>query len=189
MTDVLDFWLEKGVDGFRVDAVPFIGEAVHLRNEPVNVEKFPDYKNMENYIDNVFCVSENSEESDLYHDYTLFQGLMHDVLEEFRGKLLEFSTEPGVDKVMITEAVGITAEESVRFYGTGQALESSFPFNFRLLEYSLKASETDSWDGTEVANEINSWLGAANGLPTYTVVFVKCRFWCTNQFLGQNWAI
>lgn len=32
--DIIRFWLEKGVDGFRMDAVKHILEAAHLRDEP-----------------------------------------------------------------------------------------------------------------------------------------------------------
>lgn len=32
--DIIHFWLEKGVDGFRMDAVKHILEAEHLRDEP-----------------------------------------------------------------------------------------------------------------------------------------------------------
>lgn len=32
--DILHFWLGKGVDGFRMDAVKHLLEATHLRDEP-----------------------------------------------------------------------------------------------------------------------------------------------------------
>lgn len=32
--DLIHFWLGKGVDGFRMDAVKHIFEAEHLRDEP-----------------------------------------------------------------------------------------------------------------------------------------------------------
>lgn len=32
--DLIHFWLEKGVDGFRMDAVKHVLEADHLRDEP-----------------------------------------------------------------------------------------------------------------------------------------------------------
>ncbi len=33
---VLKFWLDLGVDGFRVDAAPHLFEANHIRDEPPN---------------------------------------------------------------------------------------------------------------------------------------------------------
>lgn len=34
MQEVIRFWLDKGVDGFRMDAIKHMLEATHLRNEP-----------------------------------------------------------------------------------------------------------------------------------------------------------
>ena len=40
--DIIHFWLGKGVDGFRMDAVKHLLEAAHLRDEPqVDQEKPP----------------------------------------------------------------------------------------------------------------------------------------------------
>src|SRR6478735_4903978 len=40
MLDVLRFWLDRGVDGFRVDAIHHLIEAEHLRDNPLN----PDWR-------------------------------------------------------------------------------------------------------------------------------------------------
>lgn len=37
MKDVILFWLKKGVDGFRIDAVPFLFEHPDLPDEPVHL--------------------------------------------------------------------------------------------------------------------------------------------------------
>lgn len=34
LKDIIRFWLEKGVDGFRVGSVKYLLEAAHLRDEP-----------------------------------------------------------------------------------------------------------------------------------------------------------
>lgn len=34
LKDIIRFWLEKGVDGFRIGSVKYILEAAHLRDEP-----------------------------------------------------------------------------------------------------------------------------------------------------------
>ena len=36
MIHILNFWIDKGVDGFRMDAVPFLFEDPSLRDEPVS---------------------------------------------------------------------------------------------------------------------------------------------------------
>lgn len=34
LKDIIRFWLEKGVDGFRIGSVKYVLEAAHLRDEP-----------------------------------------------------------------------------------------------------------------------------------------------------------
>lgn len=34
LQDIIRFWLEKGVDGFRIGSVKYMLEAAHLRDEP-----------------------------------------------------------------------------------------------------------------------------------------------------------
>jgi alpha-glucosidase len=41
MQDVVRFWLDRGVDGFRLDAVPMIGKDPDLRDDPPATEPFP----------------------------------------------------------------------------------------------------------------------------------------------------
>ena len=41
MLDVLRFWLDRGVDGFRVDAIQFVGKDERLRDEPPNPDFDP----------------------------------------------------------------------------------------------------------------------------------------------------
>lgn len=36
LQNVLRFWLDRGVDGFRVDAVPYLFEDPQLRDEPLS---------------------------------------------------------------------------------------------------------------------------------------------------------
>lgn len=36
MKDVLTFWMDKGADGFRIDAVNFLFEDPAFRNEPLS---------------------------------------------------------------------------------------------------------------------------------------------------------
>jgi len=132
LIDILDFWLQKGVDGFRVDAVQYTHEAQHFRDEYPREEiaaLLPPENN------GVYCSSQESDKNDLYHDFTRVQPGMHDCLEALRGKLLEYSEEPGVDKVMVTEAYEFDSKQVARYYGTRTSKESSFPFNFWMLDF------------------------------------------------------
>ncbi|XP_074061070.1 amino acid transporter heavy chain SLC3A1-like [Macrotis lagotis] len=136
--EIMQFWLGKGVDGFSFDAVKFLLEATHLRNEPqVNQNQNPD------------TVTDYSE---LYHDYTTTQVGMHDILRSFRQTMDQYSREPGRYRFMGTEArnqEGI--EETMMYYGKSFVQEADFPFNFHLTEMSILS-------GINVFNVISSWM-------------------------------
>ncbi|KAM9062458.1 neutral and basic amino acid transport protein rBAT [Sarcophilus harrisii] len=134
--EIIRFWLGKGVDGFSFDAVKFLLEATHLRNEP-QVDK------------NQILVTNYSE---LYHDYTTTQIGMHDILRSFRQTMDQFSREPGRYRFMGTEVrnqedIG----ETMTYYGEPFVQEANFPFNFYLTEVNVLS-------GTKVFEVVESWM-------------------------------
>lgn len=163
LLDILEFWLDKGVDGFRIDAVPYTHEAQHFRDEYPNFDRIA----KDNYHlsdTGVYCSDQDSDRLDIYHDFTQYQNGMHDLLENMRNVALKYSKEPGVDIVMITEAYDQVkqAKEASRFYGTEQALEASFPFNFWLVQYLQENDfESQGWDAKVIDQQVISrWLAA-----------------------------
>jgi len=86
LNDILEFWMEKGIDGFRVDAIAYGLENEDWRDEP---KKDP--------------VKEGFW-GNLHHDYTYEFSTFHDIIMGFRQIMDKYSTEPGVDRMMITEA-------------------------------------------------------------------------------------
>ncbi|XP_051831156.1 neutral and basic amino acid transport protein rBAT [Antechinus flavipes] len=134
--EIIRFWLGKGVDGFSFDAVKFLLEATHLRNEP-QVDK------------NQILVTNYSE---LYHDYTTTQIGMHDILRSFRQTMDQFSREPGRYRFMGTEARNQEdIEETMMYYGEPFVQEADFPFNFYLTEMNVLS-------GTKVFEVVESWM-------------------------------
>ena len=177
LIDVLDFWLEKGVDGFRMDAVQYSYEAQHFRDEYATDPSISKY-----------CVTEDSDTNDLHHDFTKEQPGMHDMLQAFRDKCKEYSQEPGVDIVMITEAYQFDPQKISRYYGTNSEEESSFPFNFFMIAYGAETefnsdpnqnSGKSGWSAEFFAhNIIDTWLAA----PQQTNSNYKAREW-------PNWVV
>ncbi|XP_034537760.1 neutral and basic amino acid transport protein rBAT [Notolabrus celidotus] len=125
--DIIHFWLEKGVDGFRMDAVKHILEAAHLRDEPqVDPNRPPELV---------------TTEWDLFHDYTTTQLGLHDMLREWRAEMDTYSREPGRYRFMVSESYDYhEVDKTMMYYGTPQVKESDFPFNFYLLDLPQNTS-------------------------------------------------
>ncbi|TFK01648.1 coiled-coil domain-containing protein 102A [Platysternon megacephalum] len=136
--DIIKFWLGKGIDGFSINAVKFLLEATHLRNEPqVNKSQNPE------------SISAYSE---LYHDYTTTQVGMHDIVRSFRHTLDKFSIEPGRYRFMGTEANNQeNIEATMMYYGTSFIQESDFPFNFYLINM-------ENLSGNSIFETVSLWM-------------------------------
>jgi oligo-1,6-glucosidase len=80
--DLMKFWLEKGVDGFRMDVIPFISK------DP----SFPDY----------------SEEYESHPEHVYASGpKLHDYLQEMNREILS-----KYDVMTVGEALGVTLEQT-----------------------------------------------------------------------------
>jgi alpha-glucosidase len=110
MLDVLRFWLRRGVDGFRVDAIHHLFEDAGLRDNPPNPDWHP---RLGPYYEQL-------------HTYTVDQPEVHEAIAEMRRVLDEHG-----DAVMVTEAY-LPVERIVRYYGGGAG--AHLPFNFQLIE-------------------------------------------------------
>lgn len=111
MYDVMRFWLRRGVDGFRVDAVTNLVEDELLRDDPPN----PNYRQgmpPDACIRRVF-----TKDRPETHQYA---GEMRDVLDEF------------ADRALIGE-VHLPLARAMDYYG-GKKPYFHLPFNFQLLE-------------------------------------------------------
>ncbi|KOB65652.1 Alpha amylase, partial [Operophtera brumata] len=132
MKDVLSFWLEKGVSGFRVDAINMMYEVDAdnygglYPNEPLSGDATAtpdDY----DYLDHIY--TRNLEET-------------YDVVFSWRDLLEEFTQRDGESKVMMTEAYA-DLPLMIKYYGNAQN-DGSVPFNFLFLEQlSSRATARD----------------------------------------------
>ncbi|KAM4804828.1 amino acid transporter heavy chain SLC3A1 [Urocitellus parryii] len=135
--EIIQFWLAKGVDGFSFDAVKFLLEAKHLRDEiQVNKSQSPD------------TVTHYSE---LYHDFTTTQVGMHDLVRSFRQTMDQYSREPGRYRFMGAEAQAESIDRTMMYYGLPFTQEADFPFNYYL-------TTLDDLSGNIVHDVITSWM-------------------------------
>jgi len=111
MFDVLRFWLDRGVDGFRVDVIYHIVKDEHFRDNPPN----PDYQPGENP----------------YHEflstYTADRPEVHDIIAGMREVLDAYR-----DRVLIGE-IYLPLERLVAYYGAS-GRGTHLPFNFQLIQ-------------------------------------------------------
>lgn len=103
MKDVMRFWLDKGVDGFRVDAVPHLCEDLRFLDEPLTGNPNP----------NDYGYTEKIYTKDQQHTYDIVRG-WREVLNEYPEQ-----------KVMMIEAY-TNSTMTMKYYEYG----ASFPFNF-----------------------------------------------------------
>lgn len=80
MQNVLKYWLDIGVDGFRVDALPFMAEDSSFKDEPL---VSPD------------TVDDNYTYTLLDHIYSRDQSATYKIVEEFRTVLDEYTKRDG----------------------------------------------------------------------------------------------
>jgi alpha-glucosidase len=118
MFTMVRFWLDKGVDGFRLDAVDALFEDEMLTDDEErssNLERHDDIKDI----------------VDIAKIYMLFKHQInspetHDILKELRKVVDEYP-----ERVLIGE-VYLSPAEAVKYYGSGEELH--LVFNFNLLE-------------------------------------------------------
>ncbi|MGZ3647220.1 MAG: alpha-amylase family glycosyl hydrolase [Ktedonobacteraceae bacterium] len=110
MYDVLRFWLDRGVDGFRVDALEVLLKDEQFRDNPVN----PLWKQGDPF------------NTRLLEHYVVDQPGMHDIMQEMRAV-----TESYSQRVLIGELY-LPLESLMPYYGE-QLDEIHLPFNFQFV--------------------------------------------------------
>jgi alpha-glucosidase len=118
MFEVLRFWLDRGVDGFRVDVLWLLIKDAAFRDNPPN----PAYKPAQPQIDQYISL------------YNADQPEIHPLVAQMRAVLDEYS-----DRVLIGE-IYLPFDRLVTYYGP-RLNGAQLPFNFALIKTTWKASE------------------------------------------------
>jgi alpha-glucosidase len=109
--DVMRFWLDKGIDGFRVDVIWLMSKDEQLRDEPAN----PDWDGA-------------NPHASLQHIYTANLPEVHMIIRRMRAAIDEYG--PG-ERVLIGEMY-LDIDQVVKYYGAAMD-ECHLPFNFQLI--------------------------------------------------------
>lgn len=153
----MTFWLDIGIDGFRIDAVGNLFEDSEFRDEPLS---------------GVEGATEEDFEY-LNHIYTKHQPETLDMVHQFRKLVDEYTEEHGGDARVIMTEVYADIEDTLKYYGTedGSELRAHFTFNFQLIT-KLDSDST----AKDVVNAVNEWLDYMPLIYTPNWVVSTMRF-------------
>ncbi|MEV5966586.1 alpha-amylase family glycosyl hydrolase [Kribbella sp. NPDC051952] len=117
MFDVLRFWLERGVDGFRIDVAHMLMKDPDLRDNPPASNAGPNQYDLQ-----------HPDFTTQLHVNDRMHPDVHDVLRQIRAVLDEYG-----DRVSIAEIEALPWDRWAEFFGTtGDGIH--LPFAFRLIE-------------------------------------------------------
>ena len=127
MMAVLRFWLDRGVDGFRIDVLWHIIKAEALPDNPINADWTPD----------------RTQRDRLIQLYSTDQPEAHAISAEFRALADSYG-----DRVLIGE-ICLPNDRLARWYGTPDRPQVHLPFNFQLIE--------NAWDAASLRRTIAAY--------------------------------
>jgi alpha-glucosidase len=137
MDGVLDFWMKRGVAGFRIDAVSRLYEDPDLRDDP--------------YLPGRNAYGDRN----IQHKYTDDLPEVHDVLREVRRVVNKYPGNP----VLVTEADEPNVNALTKMYGNGD--EVQLPMDFQIADVNKLSAPRFR----ELFNEIEN--NSAHGQPEY----------------------
>ncbi|XP_055540589.1 alpha-glucosidase-like [Wyeomyia smithii] len=152
MTKMLFFWLDHGVDGFRLDAINHLFEDEELRDEPLSGECDP----------KKYCY--------LNHIYTKDVENVYGVVYDWRDQLDQYSSENDRTVILMTEAYS-SIEGTMLYYESANRTRrgAHMPFNFQLI-YDFKSDQNavglkrsiDWWLDNMPARHTPSWVAGSH---------------------------
>ena len=134
---VLDFWMKRGVAGFRIDAVSRLFEDPNLHDDP--------------YLPGRNAYGDRN----IQHKYTDDLPQVHDVLKEVRRVVDKYPGNP----VLVTEADEPNIEALTKMYGNGD--EVQLPMDFQIAD----VNELSAPRFRSLFNQIEN--NSAHGQPEY----------------------
>ncbi|XP_053670977.1 probable maltase [Anopheles nili] len=142
MKNVMRFWLDKGIAGFRIDALPYLYESAEVDGR---------YRDE---LESGMVQDDPNNPAFLVHTETKDQPETYDMVHQWRAVVDEYTARDNFTRIILTEAY-TALENTTRFYGTAAAPGAQIPFNFQLITL-LTANST----GRDFAAAVQSWLGA-----------------------------
>jgi oligo-1,6-glucosidase/alpha-glucosidase len=141
MLDVLRFWFDRGVDGFRIDVLWHIVKADGLPDNPPNPAWHAGI----------------TERDKLIQQHSTDQPEAHDIAAEFRALADDYGARVLVGEIFLPN------DRLARWYGAPERPEVHLPFNFALIE--------TAWDAPTLARVIDDYerLIPTHGWPNWVI--------------------
>ena len=142
MHEAMRFWLDRGVDGFRLDVLWHVGKAADFRDNPTN----PAWRPGMNARDRVL------------QRYSTDQPLAHEVAAGMRALADAYP-----DARLLIGEIYLPLDRLMAYYGTPARPETQLPFNFELIEAP--------WDADHIRRFIAAYEAALppHGLPSWVI--------------------
>ncbi|TVV74903.1 alpha-amylase family glycosyl hydrolase [Sphingomonas solaris] len=122
MMDVLRFWFDRGVDGFRIDVLWHMVKVADFRDNPEN----PDYRHGMGEMHRVL------------QTHSTDQPEVHAIAADMRRIADATGHESGRDRLLIGE-IYLPVPKLMDYYGTAAAPGVHLPFNFQLIDAPWRA--------------------------------------------------
>jgi alpha-glucosidase len=121
MYDVMRFWLDRGVDGFRIDVLWHMVKAADFLDNPPNPSYQPAMSDMLRVL----------------QLHSTDQPEVHEIAAEMRAIADDYGAKGRGERVLIGE-IYLPLDRLLRYYGRDRA-EVHLPFNFQLIDASWEA--------------------------------------------------
>jgi len=141
MMDVLRFWLDRGVDGFRVDVIWHLVKDVEFRDNPPNPRYGPERGPYEEYL----------------ATYTTDRPEVHEIIAMMRRVVDSYGER------MLVGEIYLPIERLMVYYGARGGEGLHLPFNFQLIELP--------WDARAIAEAVKEYEASlpAHGWPNWVL--------------------
>lgn len=142
MLNNMRFWLDKGIDGFRIDVIGLMIKDEQMRDEPPN----PDWDGVDPF-------------AGLQHIFTANQPDVHSIIRAMRKVTDAYSTQ-GRERMIVGELLLPNADLAT-YYGAALD-ECHLPFNFQLMHIPWQARvirrAVDAYDAILPAGAWPNWV-------------------------------
>ncbi|XP_036334559.1 maltase A3-like [Rhagoletis pomonella] len=141
MKNILRFWMDKGIYGFRIDALPHLFEVEADANGDLPDEPLGGYS------------PDPEDYGYLNHIYTVDRPETAHVLYEWRQILKDYQVEHGGEERILMAETWSPITSVIEYYGNETADGSQIPFNLMMISRLEKES-----DANHYASVINTWF-------------------------------